>query len=130
MSPHTRTHTADPKPLLKLVFAQFLGAATGFTDMVARFIPSPVAAAPARVDHIYSGPLAGPTVAAMRACDPAGPLMINVVKVRVCLHGWLLLWICCSYCVAVFAFVAFRRGVELTTFDCVSAPLLFSVPLA
>jgi len=70
----------DPKPLLKLVMAQFLGQATGFADMVTRFVPSPVEGAVSKVDHIYSGALAGPTVDAMRACDPKGPLMINVVK--------------------------------------------------
>lgn len=48
--------------------------------MVTRFVPSPVENASNKVEHIYSGPLYGPTVAAMRACNPAGPLMINVVK--------------------------------------------------
>ncbi len=33
-----------------------------------------------QIDHVYSGALYGPTVEAMKACDPAGPLMINIVK--------------------------------------------------
>ena len=33
-----------------------------------------------KVDHIYSGELSGPTVDAMRECNAAGPLMINIVK--------------------------------------------------
>jgi 116 kDa U5 small nuclear ribonucleoprotein component len=70
----------DPKPLLKLVFAQFLGQASGFVDMVTRFIPSPADNAANKIEHIYSGPLYGTTVASMRACDPSGPLMVNIVK--------------------------------------------------
>lgn len=37
-------------------------------------------AAASKVDHIYSGELSGPTVDAMRECNAAGPLMINIVK--------------------------------------------------
>ncbi len=33
-----------------------------------------------QIEHIYSGALYGPAVDAMRACDPNGPLMINIVK--------------------------------------------------
>ena len=33
----------DPKPLLKLIFTKFLGSASGFVDVVAKHIPSPVA---------------------------------------------------------------------------------------
>ena len=62
------------------MFAQFLGQANGFTDMVTRFIGSPVENAQNKVDHIYSGALYGSTVASMRACNPAGPLMVNIVK--------------------------------------------------
>lgn len=48
--------------------------------MVTRFIKSPVENATAKVDHIYSGALIGPTVTSMRSCSAAGPLMINIVK--------------------------------------------------
>jgi hypothetical protein len=34
----------------------------------------------ARVAAFYSGDGEGPTAAALRACDPAGPLMVNVTK--------------------------------------------------
>jgi U5 small nuclear ribonucleoprotein component len=39
----------DSKPLLKLVLSQFFGNATGFVDMCVQHIPSPIAAAPAKV---------------------------------------------------------------------------------
>ena len=70
----------DPRPLLKLVFAGFLGRATGFVDMVVRHVKSPVANAAAKVQVAYGGPAIGAAADAMRRCDPAGPLMVNVVK--------------------------------------------------
>lgn len=109
---------ADPKPLLKLVFKQFMGNTSGFVDMVTRHIKSPVANAAAKVRRprpqhpcagatwrarfrlltrpvggalvsacaalqtaqIYSGDYSGAVFDAMRTCDPAGPLMVNIVK--------------------------------------------------
>ena len=35
----------DPKPLLRLILSRFFGNASGFVDMVATWVPSPVAAA-------------------------------------------------------------------------------------
>jgi hypothetical protein len=39
----------NPKPLLRCVLGQFLGATGGLVDMLAKHVPSPVAAAPAKV---------------------------------------------------------------------------------
>lgn len=88
----------DPKPLLRLILSRFFGNASGFVDMVATWVPSPVAAARGKVAHCYTGELLsdgdvglssagngatadGQVVArAMAQCDPAGPLVMNVVK--------------------------------------------------
>ena len=70
----------DAKALLKRVTQAFFGKATGFVDMVSKFIPSPVAAAEIKVEHTYTGDLDSNEAKAMRACDPNGPLMINVTK--------------------------------------------------
>jgi U5 small nuclear ribonucleoprotein component len=43
------------RPLLKLVCARVFGEFTGFTDMLAEHVPSPVANACNKIEHIYSG---------------------------------------------------------------------------
>eukprot|EP00611_Tribonema_gayanum_P025099 TRINITY_DN5655_c0_g1_i1.p1 TRINITY_DN5655_c0_g1~~TRINITY_DN5655_c0_g1_i1.p1 ORF type:complete len:740 (+),score=311.79 TRINITY_DN5655_c0_g1_i1:425-2644(+) len=70
----------NPKPLLRLVLGQFLGSTGGFVDMVAKFVPSPVAAAAEKVARIYTGAPDSSEFQAMARCDALGPLMINVVK--------------------------------------------------
>ena len=45
------------RPLLKLMCARFFGEFTGFTDMLAEHIPSPVSNACNKVEHSYSGNL-------------------------------------------------------------------------
>lgn len=70
----------DPRPLLKLVFRQLLGAPTGFVDMCVRHIPSPLDGAAAKVKGYYTGRQDGIEAAAMRACDASGPLVVNIVK--------------------------------------------------
>ncbi|CAN0516040.1 unnamed protein product, partial [Laminaria digitata] len=69
----------DPKPLLKLIFTKFLGSASGFVDVVAKHIPSPVANAQKKVMRTYTGDQTSSIAIAMNKCDPLGPLMINVV---------------------------------------------------
>jgi U5 small nuclear ribonucleoprotein component len=77
----TKTQLAlDPKPLLRLVFRQFLGSADGLASMLFRHVPSPVAGAAAKVDRLYQGDLDAPEADSMRACDAAGTLVVNVVK--------------------------------------------------
>ena len=72
----------DPKPLLTLVFGKLFGDLTGFADMVARHVPSPAESQASRgkVDRGYGGALGTACVAAMRASDPNGPLMMHVTK--------------------------------------------------
>jgi U5 small nuclear ribonucleoprotein component len=70
----------DPKPLLKLILGRFFGDTSGFVEMVTTKIPSPVSGALAKVNHAYTGAMNGALYDAMVACDPAGPLMVNVVK--------------------------------------------------
>jgi len=70
----------DPKPLLRLVLGRFFGDSGGFVDMVAKHVPSPLGGAANKVEHAYSGAASGAAAAAMRACDPTGPLLAHVVK--------------------------------------------------
>ncbi|CAN0574038.1 unnamed protein product, partial [Laminaria digitata] len=57
-----------------------LGSASGFVDVVAKHIPSPVANAQKKVMRTYTGDQTSSIAIAMNKCDPLGPLMINVVK--------------------------------------------------
>jgi len=70
----------DSRPLLKLICSQFFGPSTGFVDMLATHVPSPLQAAATKVEHIYSGPQDSDIAEAMRNCDRSAPLMINVTK--------------------------------------------------
>eukprot|EP01138_Halocafeteria_seosinensis_P015966 gb/GECG01016294.1/.p1 GENE.gb/GECG01016294.1/~~gb/GECG01016294.1/.p1 ORF type:complete len:994 (+),score=128.14 gb/GECG01016294.1/:1-2982(+) len=70
----------DPQPLLKLVFAQFLGKANGFVDMVTRHVPSPTDNAEHKVTTTYTGDMESPEAKSMRECNRDGPLMVNIVK--------------------------------------------------
>jgi U5 small nuclear ribonucleoprotein component len=70
----------DPKPLLKLVLGQFFGDSSGFTDMLVKQFPTPVSNARSKVQHTYTGELTTTAAKGMLACDPKGPLMINVTK--------------------------------------------------
>jgi U5 small nuclear ribonucleoprotein component len=70
----------DPKPLLKLVFRQFLGSINGFVDMVVAHVPSADEGAAKKVEMHYTGDLDSAVANSMRACDPNGELVINIVK--------------------------------------------------
>lgn len=70
----------DSKPLLKVVLSSFFGQATGFVDMIAQHIPSPVVGAKQKVDTCYTGPLYGELYSSMVNCDSKGPLMIYITK--------------------------------------------------
>ena len=70
----------DPKPLLKLVFRQFLGSTDGLVDMLVHHVPSPDRGTASKVEQHYAGDLDGPEAAAMRSCDARGVLMVHVVK--------------------------------------------------
>jgi U5 small nuclear ribonucleoprotein component len=98
------------RPLLRLICARFFGEFTGFTDMLAEHVPSPVSNAFNKIQHIYSGSLelssGGGTkngggnkdsddeeeeldeeaqnhenfITSMLTCDPDGPLVIHTTK--------------------------------------------------
>ncbi|KAF8215755.1 Calreticulin family-domain-containing protein [Mycena galopus ATCC 62051] len=70
----------DVRPLLKVVLAQFFGPATGLVDVIVEHIPSPIDGAENKVDGTYSGPHSSDLVAAMKACDADGPVMVQVTK--------------------------------------------------
>jgi len=69
------------RPLLRLVFSRFLGDFTGFTDMMAQHIPSPLDNAATKVQHIYSGNPDTQRATDMINCDADnGHLMIHSTK--------------------------------------------------
>ncbi|KAJ3415072.1 U5 small nuclear ribonucleoprotein component [Chytridiales sp. JEL 0842] len=70
----------DVKPLLTLVCDAFFGTVAGFVDMVVHHLPSPLANASKKVEHVWTGPMDSDLADAMKKCDPQGPLMIHVTK--------------------------------------------------
>merc|ERR1711990_231938 len=68
------------KPLLKSVMRKFLPAADALLEMLVIHLPSPVVAQKYRVENLYEGPMDDTAANAVRACDPAGPLMMYVSK--------------------------------------------------
>jgi len=69
------------RPLLRLVFQRFLGDFTGFTEMVAQHIPSPLDNAATKVQHIYGGNPDTKRAMDMINCDADdGHLMIHSTK--------------------------------------------------
>ena len=67
------------RPLLRLVFQRFLGDFTGFTDMVAQHIPSPIDNAKTKVQHIYSGTFDTERVKDMIACDQVSNVLLRTI---------------------------------------------------
>lgn len=70
----------DARPLLRLVLSHFFGPATGFVDMLVEHVPNPQEGARVKVEQTFTGALDSPLGQAMVACDPAGPLAIQIVK--------------------------------------------------
>jgi len=68
------------KPLLKVVLHRFFGEASGFVDMLAKFVPSPQEAAESKVASLYTGPNDSQLAVSMKKCDPKGPLVVHVTK--------------------------------------------------
>jgi len=72
----------DPSPMLRVVMRRWLGGTEGITDMLVAKVPSPPEAAASKARLVCTGPADSPTARAVAACDPDGPLLVNVVKLH------------------------------------------------
>jgi len=68
------------KPLMKRTMQIWINAADTLLAMIVTKLPSPRVAQKYRVENLYEGPMDDTAANAMRACDPAGPLMMYVSK--------------------------------------------------
>jgi len=68
------------KQLLKAIMSKWLPAADCLLEMMVLHLPSPRQAQKYRTAYLYEGPQEDIIAAAMRACDPKGPLMIYISK--------------------------------------------------
>merc|ERR1712048_474438 len=68
------------KPLMKRTMQIWINAADTLLSMIVTKLPSPRTAQKYRVENLYEGPMDDTAAKAMRACDPAGPLMMYVSK--------------------------------------------------
>ncbi|KAJ7070446.1 P-loop containing nucleoside triphosphate hydrolase protein [Mycena belliarum] len=70
----------EGKKLLKAVMQKFLPAGDALLDMIVIHLPSAAAAQHYRVETLYEGPMDDESAVGIRACDPAGPLVLYVCK--------------------------------------------------
>merc|ERR1719421_1186936 len=68
------------KPLMKRTMQIWINAADTLLSMIVSKLPSPVVAQKYRTENLYEGPSDDTAAKAMKACDPAGPLMMYVSK--------------------------------------------------
>merc|ERR1719261_1375892 len=68
------------KPLMKRTMQIWINAADTLLSMIVSKLPSPVVAQKYRVENLYEGPMDDAAASAIRACDPAGGLMMYVSK--------------------------------------------------
>merc|ERR1712137_1203917 len=68
------------KPLMKRCMQIWINAADTLLSMIVMKLPSPRTAQKYRVENLYEGPMDDEGAAAIRACDPKGPLMMYVSK--------------------------------------------------
>jgi elongation factor 2 len=68
------------KPLMKRCMQAWLPAQNALLEMMVWHLPSPAKAQRYRVENLYEGPLDDQYAAAIRNCDPDGPLMLYVSK--------------------------------------------------
>lgn len=68
------------KPLMKRAMQIWINAADTLLSMIVMRLPSPRVAQKYRVENLYEGPMDDEAANAIRACDPAGPLMMYVSK--------------------------------------------------
>merc|ERR1719421_799367 len=68
------------KPLMKRTMQIWINAADTLLSMIVTKLPSPRVAQKYRVENLYEGPMDDAAANAIRACDPAGSLMMHVSK--------------------------------------------------
>merc|ERR1711937_413022 len=68
------------KPLMKRAMQIWINAADTLLSMIVLRLPSPRVAQKYRVENLYEGPMDDEAATAIRACDPAGGLMMYVSK--------------------------------------------------
>merc|ERR1712050_547734 len=68
------------KPLMKRTMQIWINAADTLLAMIVTKLPSPRVAQKYRVENLYEGPADDAAANAIRACDPAGGLMMYVSK--------------------------------------------------
>merc|ERR1712190_113509 len=68
------------KQLMKRTMQVWINAADTLLQMLVTKLPSPKAAQKYRVENLYEGPMDDEAANGIRACDPAGPLMMYVSK--------------------------------------------------
>merc|ERR1719313_2547754 len=68
------------KPLMKRTMQIWINAADTLLSMIVTKLPSPKMAQKYRVENLYEGPMDDAAANAIRACDPAGALMMYVSK--------------------------------------------------
>merc|ERR1719451_114216 len=68
------------KPLMKRTMQIWINAADTLLSMIVTKLPSPQVAQKYRVENLYEGPMDDAAANAIRACDPAGSLMMYVSK--------------------------------------------------
>merc|ERR1719375_2783170 len=68
------------KPLMKRTMQIWINAAETLLQTIVMRLPSPKTAQKYRVENLYEGPMDDAAANAMRACDPAGALMMYVSK--------------------------------------------------
>merc|ERR1712036_178983 len=68
------------KPLMKRTMQIWINAADTLLAMIVSKLPSPVVAQKYRTENLYEGPMDDTAASAIRACDPAGGLMMYVSK--------------------------------------------------
>merc|ERR1719428_2453993 len=70
----------EGKPLMKRTMQIWINAADTLLSMIVTKLPSPRVAQKYRVENLYEGPMDDAAANAIRACDPAGSLMMYVSK--------------------------------------------------
>merc|ERR1712048_1276760 len=68
------------KPLMKRCMQIWINAADTLLSMIVTRLPSPRVAQKYRVENLYEGPMDDAAANAIRACDPAGEMMMYVSK--------------------------------------------------